>query len=194
MKRLVIAVDCDDVLVASTKFLVEAYNQRYGTLVQLESAYLSGNPDWAAKREEVHRRINAIQLSDEYGSIAPSSEAIEAIGNLADNHELHLVTARAPKIKAVTDRMINDYFPDCFKSIEHVGFNTSKSQTCLNIGADILIDDNLKHLQEAKAADISHLLWFGDYQWQDRTAGAVGITVVRTWPEVADVVSRLSHE
>ncbi len=184
MKRLVIAIDCDDVLVASTRFIIDTYNKAYDTSVQLQSAHVSGNPDWQAERDEVHRRIRVIQLSEGYGQLAPSSQAIEAINQLAAQHEIHLVTARSQEIAAVTQQMVDLYFPNCFTSIEHTGFNTSKEKACLAIGAQLLVDDNLKHLLASQSVGVESLFWFGDYPWQDKSILPRGITATRSWPDV----------
>lgn len=194
MRRLVIAVDCDDVLLDSTAFIVGKYNEQYGAAVTLQEAHTPGNPDWGAERDEVYRRIDAIQLSREYGALAPTDEVITGVRELAAHHELHLVTARSEAVMSVTKRMIEQYFPGCFTSIEHVGQLRAKSEICCAINADVLIDDNIKHLHDAAENGIDHLLWFGNYPWQVALEAPIGVARCRDWQEAQQEIQRLAGE
>ncbi len=192
MKRLVIAVDCDDVLIGATDYLVEEYNRLYNTQVEKKQAHTSKNPQWAAERDEVFRRLHAIQSSKEYATIIPTHQTIKAIQQLAKHHELHLVTARSSDVIAVTFSMVEKYFPDCFDSIEHVGADVPKGEYCAAISADVLIDDNLKNLEGAYECGIKHLLWFGEYEWQDGNAGTVQVVRCYDWPSAEDEIERIA--
>lgn len=193
MKRLVIAIDCDDVLVPCTEYLVHEYNRLFGTQISLGAAHVFTVDTWGAEREEVHRRLDAIQLSDEYAQIIPHAKAIGSVERLASSHELHMVTARPEVIMGVTQRMIDRYFPNCFTSVHHVGPTGNKGDECVALRADVLIDDSLKHLLGAQTAGIANLLWFGHYPWQDRSVVPGGISVVSGWTHVAERITRLSH-
>lgn len=165
-RRLTIAIDCDDVLVHTTERLIDTYNSQYGTSVKLAHAYLSNNDEWGAERDEVFRRIVAIQRSDEYAAVAPSEQTIAVIKRLARRHELHLVTARFNEVMSVTTRMLDTYFPDCFTGIEHVGPDRPKGEVCRTIGANVMVDDSFHHLESAATSGVERLVWFGNYPWQ----------------------------
>ena len=51
MKRLVIAVDCDDVLVSTAPYFVDTYNNTYGTSGTLEYAHSPDPSVWGASEE-----------------------------------------------------------------------------------------------------------------------------------------------
>jgi 5'(3')-deoxyribonucleotidase len=184
-KRLVIAIDCDDVLVDSTKFLVEEYNRLYGTAVLLKDAHMTDNTQWEAESEEVHGRIDRIQLSDRYTSLVPTDETVKVIHTLATVYELHLITARAGVVAAVTQAMLDEYFTSCFTRVEHVGQTKTKGEVCAEIGADVLIDDNVKHLLSALEHGVASAVWFGDYAWQDGTVPS-NIIRCRDWSAVLE--------
>ena len=136
MKRLVIAVNCDDVLVPSMERIVEIYNNTYGTNVQLEGAHDGKNPDWqSSSHEEIAERIHAIQEQPEYAATAPFEDAREACRRLAQTHELHLVTARPGGIMTLTLAMLERYFKGVFTEIEHVGFKGNKGEICQRLAA-----------------------------------------------------------
>ena len=174
MRRLVIAVDCDDVLVPSTQKIVTLYNQQHGTNVQLDGAHMSGNQDWQASREDTAERIYDIQLMNEYVEMQPFDDAIRYCRELAQNHELHLVTARPGRIMHTTLAMLEGYFPSVFTEIEHIGLGGSKGEVCQRLKADVLIDDNHKHLMSARECGVDSLVWFGDYPWQTQVDASGG--------------------
>lgn len=192
MKRLVIAVDCDDVLVLSTEHIVTRYNALYGTNVQLAEAHTSNNPGWRASREEIAQRIYDIQLDDSYGEATPLAAAIEVCARLSRRHHLHLVTARPGRVIPVTIAMIEAYFPGVFREIEHVGLDGNKGDVCRRLQADVLIDDNYKHLETARDCGIGHLLWFGNYPWQKQASQLTDVVRCTDWESVEREVERIA--
>lgn len=195
MKRLVIAIDCDDVLVPSTEQIVAMYNHQFGTIVQLEGAHTSKNPAWQADRETIGERIYDIQLTEEYAQTPPFQDAVEACRRLSELHELHLVTARPEKIMSVTKRMLDLHFNGIFQEIEHVGLDGNKGEICKKLQADVLIDDNYKHLLMANECQIPSLIWFGDYAWQTATEQDPNVNVMRCkdWQGVEQEISRIAN-
>lgn len=115
-RRLVIVSDCDDVLIHATEYLVDTYNAMYGTEVTLAHAHDSTYDQWQTERFEVLRRLAEIQTTPEYAAIAPPAHTVAAVRRLAEQHDLHLVTARELSVAHVTEYMIDQYFPDCFVS------------------------------------------------------------------------------
>ena len=174
-KKLVVAIDCDDVLLPSTIRIVERYNTLYQTAVELEHAHSSAYPGWNADRGTIHGRILEIQSSPEYAGTPPFEDAVTAVHRLATEYELHLVTARPVAVMAVTNGMIESHFGKCFASVEHVGLDGSKGEICRRIGADVLVDDNLKHLVDAASYGVIHGLWFGEYPWQQNDSSDIAI-------------------
>lgn len=193
-KRLIIAIDCDDALIETTRFLVDTYNSLYGASVTLENAHSSHNPEWqSTDRQEVYRRIRSIQMSDEFGELAPTQAAVDAVHRLAANHELHLVTARHDEVAAVTHRMLGRYFKGCFTGIEHAGPDRPKGEICASLKADMMIDDNLLYLESVVMGCTTHPIWFGDYPWQkEHSETTLPVQRCRTWQEVEDAVTKYS--
>lgn len=190
--RLIIAIDCDDVLVPSTHAIVDEYNRRYGTQVSYERSHETGNEEWGASRDQTKHRIHEIQLSEEYGAIEPFADAVDAVSRLAQQHELHLITARDGKLLDVTVTMIDKFFPNCFTSLEHVGFDGTKGDVCSRLNADALIDDNLKHLQHAQGCGVGTLLWFGGYPWNSGVDAPAGIVRSPDWDHARQYIEGLS--
>lgn len=192
MKRLVIAVDCDDVLIDTTVKLVEVYNERHGTQVKLSEAFMSNNLDWGAPYDEVFLRFVDIYKSDSFRGVKPSSEAIEASERLAKDHELHLVTARSRHMEPVTKKMLEDYFPGMFATVSHVEERGNKGSVCQSLGAGVLIDDSAKHLATASTYGIGNLIWFGEHPWNTAdTLTISGVKRAMNWHEVEAEIERI---
>lgn len=192
MEDLVLAVDCDDVLLASQEEILRQYNLRWKTNVLLENAYAAGNEAWQADPATIAERIYDIQLSKEYGKLAPFPDAVEVCYRLAERYELHMVTARPDRIMPVTTAMLEQYFNGVFSKIEHVGLGGNKGDVCRNLKASVLIDDNAYHLKTAAQCGVPHLLWFGDYAWQRGGTEGLGIRRCRDWYEVEVEVGRIA--
>lgn len=192
IERFVVAVDCDDVLLPSNELIISLYNQRHGTNVQLAGAHSAQNPDWQASPEEIAERIYDIQLSHEYLRAKPFEDAIEVCERLSSIHELHVVTARPSKIMHTTLAMLNDYFPDVFTEVEHVGLRGNKGEVCQRLQADVLIDDNYKHLEAAKLYGIKNLYWFGEYPWQDGDVASGEVVRCKDWVVVEHEIGRIA--
>ena len=197
MRRLVIAIDCDDVLIETTQYIVESYNRLYKTSVTLSRAYESGNDEWGvADKADLLKRLSDIQLSDEYAVIEPIEEAIHAVKKLARHHELHLVTARHHSVEALTLKMLDVFLPGVFTSVEHVGQDRPKGEICRLIGSDILVDDNAKHLVSAleHGMPAGGAIHFGDYAWNRHDAASDSFVSCASWDDVMREVQKIAGQ
>lgn len=192
MQRLVIAIDCDDVLIDSTSWIIDEYNRRYGTSVDLRDAFVLDERQFGANRMQVFERFNELYSLKEFGEIQPRADAIEVVNRLGKKHDLHLVTARHFALELVTLQMLNKYFPNQFVEINHVG-EESKGQVCSAVRADVIIDDNAKHLKDAKSCGVKERIWFGAYPWQEYDGESAEYTTrCVDWFGVERVVNQLA--
>ena len=203
MKRLIIAIDCDDVLVDTAQDLLQFYNQKYGTSLDETNFYATDiDPDkfGVTTFQEVIERFSERFLMLEHLEIAPSQSTIEAIRRLACTHELHLITGRSSAMEQATLAMVNRYFKGCFTTIEHTNYITAdkhavkrtKGEVCMKIGADILVDDYIEHVRNVIAAGVPHAIIFGDFDWGKR--GSVPDNTKRcvSWREVEDEIEQIA--
>ncbi len=191
-KRLVIAIDCDDVLIPTTQFLVRAYNMRYGTAVTLEKSHTPDDHMWGAAHDEVIARLAKLTQEDAYKRLKPGVIEKHILQQLALRHELHVVTARQESEREYTETLLGRELPGVFTSMEFLGWTGSKGEVCKAIGADILIDDNIKHLRTARECGVQHLVWFGNYPW-NRVGESSDDSVVRCddWTAVKEVIDEV---
>lgn len=201
-RRLVIAIDCDDVLTETAQHIINYYNSRFGTEVGFEHFYDTSDETleiWGVKsRNEAIERVAQFLHSEEHSRIAPYPEAIIAIKALAAEHELHLISGRVDALKPVTERMLQEHFSGCFESIEHTNFiaplssevvRRSKGDICKALKADVLIDDHPHHGESALTAGIGKVILFGDYAWNQLDALPDGMVRCQDWTRALEEVS-----
>jgi 5'(3')-deoxyribonucleotidase len=189
MRKFVIAVDCDDVLVRTSPFFVSAYNRTFGTSVTLDGAH-THDERWQADRDTFEARLAELMKTDEYKALSPSNEEAQVLKRLAKDHELHVITARRPHERELTQAMLDTYIPGVFQSLELVGFAGSKGSVTERLKADMLIDDNVHHLEDAVEHGLPHdgAILFGDYPWN--VDNSSNFTRCHTWEEVEKEVDR----
>lgn len=199
-RRLVIAVDCDDVLLPTAEAIIANYNRRFGTNVTLADMYKPATSEtWGTDSDDVAiERVNEFLRSDEHARLRPTASAIAGVKELASQHELHLITGRADFLKAVTRQMLDEHFPDCFTSIEHTNYilpststavRRSKGDVCAIINATVLIDDHLVHGAAALDANLEKVIVFGDYPWNSDVGLSEGMVCCEDWDAVIQEVA-----
>ncbi len=195
MKRLVIAIDCDDVLVNTTHFFVDAYNKEYGTSVQLAQAHDESFDIWQADKELLASRLSQLMDTEAYRMLGPRLDEVVVLKELAESHELHVVTARREGEREATQAMLDRYVPGIFTSLEFVGFEGSKGGVCKKISADILIDDNARHLHDALGHGLPEggAILFGAYEWNAPNPDYHdGLISCHDWDSVKSVIEQIT--
>lgn len=198
MKRLVIAIDCDDVLIPTAPEIIKAYNHEYGTTLDVADFYSRDPSKWGVDDiAQASARVGKYLLSDAHAAIAPTDEAVRAVSHLAKHHELHLVTGRSRALRQLTVAMVEKYFSDCFASIELTDFyddahRRTKGDVCQSIGADILVDDHLEHIESVLAVGMKEVIVFGEYPWNQSSTMPQGAKRCKDWVEVTAEVDKLA--
>lgn len=191
-KKLVITVDCDDVLVSTSPFFVDLYNKTYGTNGTLEYAHSPDPKVWQADEQVIGDRWFAMTEHEDYKKLAPTETETAVLRRLAKVHELHLVTARKEGEREFTQYMLDQHLEGVFQSMTFVGWAGSKGDICNNLQADVLIDDSFRHLVSAYNRGVRNLLWFGDYPWQTEEPGDVPIRRCLGWSDVEAEIGRIA--
>jgi uncharacterized HAD superfamily protein len=199
MKRQKIGVDIDDVLAASAEGFAAFSNKQWGTNLTAADYAEEWAPLWGVSVEEAIKRADELHAQGAHRDYSPFAEAFQVLGVLRERYELEVVTSRRVSVKGVTQEWLDRYFPGIFQGVHYVGMwddshpaniqhrlQQTKGALCRAIGADYLIDDQLKHCVAAAEAGVQALL-FGDYSW-NRTANDLpnGVTRTHTWQEVKE--------
>lgn len=202
-RRLVIAIDCDDVLVPSVHSLLEGYNSMFGARVAVEHFYEPATvATWGTDDDDLARRqFERYLKSENYTPAQPFAEAIDIVAALAKEHELHLVTGRAGDREPETRQLLDEHFPGCFTSVEHTNHYVSsdysvvprsKGDVCREINAEVFIDDHVFHGREVFDAGVKEIIVFGDYPWNQARLGT-GMKRCVDWNEVWREVTKLAE-
>lgn len=196
-RKLIIAFDCDDVLVLTSPKLLKAYDKKYGTNVDPAHLY-EDHPSWGASHADAVQRILQLHGEKVVTAVAPLSETKRLISKLHKaGHELHVITGRHDFQAKDTLRQLDKHFPGIFKSVEFTSYfgaaHRDKACVCKELGVDIFIDDLIDHCNIVQRSGIKTIL-YGDYPWNSSRAGLEqGIVCCPTMDDVYAEVQRVSQ-
>jgi 5'(3')-deoxyribonucleotidase len=186
----IIALDCDDVIVATGELLVNHYNQLHGTTVRPQDFYSKDYEHvWRAEPETATRDLFAYLLTEEYIQLAPMENAAAVLRKLAEQYTLYIVTGRPDETEQATLQWIEKYLPGIFEQVIFTNFfklNDSKgalrtkADVCKELGAQWLVDDHLYHIHNVADQGITGLL-FGDLPWEQLESPSPHIVKIKDW-------------
>ncbi|SRR6266568_692516 len=147
--------------------------------------------------EEGVKRAGELHDAGLFGSYVAIDQALPVLQSLKGRYDLIIVTSRRQRIKPETDVWLAQNFPGIFSAVHYVGFYDKdkptdvrkglvqhKAALCRELGADYLVDNQLKHCLGAAECGVEASL-FGNYRW-NRAAEKLpeGVAEVHNWNEV----------
>lgn len=196
MTKPIIAVDIDDVLANNAAGFVAFSNQRWGTHLTVDDYEEHWARVWGIEHdlEEVTRRRDLFVGSGVHRNFSPTDSAHDILRRLSSQFDLHVVTSRLLTMKDDTTLWLTEHYGDVFtdRTIHYAGIwdtlstnshNETKATIVSALGADYLIDDQIKHC-EAVAETGKQALLFGDYGWNRAERLHPNITRVNNWMDV----------
>mgnify|MGYP001599086336 FL=1 len=167
---MIIGIDVDEVLAEMLEAFLEFHNQNYKTALQKKDMFsYSFHEVIGGTDEETRKKLIAFFDTDLFQNIRPVQGSLEAISRLAKEHKLCIITARPNILRVQTERWLQQYFPDCFQSIDLTnqwhgeGSRKLKSEVGKKNKIDMMIDDSLHHAQDCASQGIYTLL--ADFQY-----------------------------
>jgi len=197
VKKPIIAIDIDDVLAKSAQNFVEYSNNHWGTLLTVDDYDENWTKLWQVDNEEAGRRSQEYLGSGILGTYEHNEDAIEVFEKLKEDFKLIVVTSRSTWLKDETTVWIKNKYPYIFtdediyfagiwdKGVCDEAIISDKGDFIMNLGADYIIDDQLKHCIGAARCGIKALL-FGDYGWNRLEDLPSRVDRVRNWSEVLE--------
>lgn len=197
MKKQTIAVDIDDVLAANAEAFVKFSNDRWGTHLTVDDFTENWAEMWQVEHDEWIARRHAVIDSKLHTSYRFFEEARPVLKELKKRYKLIVVSARSKQISKDTTDWIGRNFADIFTEIHyakiwddmdrpiHEKIKLTKKDILQQVGADYLIDDQLKHCTAAAEAGIESLL-FGDYAWNQAKRLPARVTRIKDWQSVLE--------
>ncbi len=196
MTRQIIAVDIDDVLADTTDTLRLFVNDKFG--VDLGKHHYRVKAEYWGYYETVWSKhgIQASGVLDEFHAkytlnqmdAKPVYGAKKAISMLSSKYTLVAVSSRAVDQQLETERWLKHVFGDVFKTVLCIDTRKTgleKGETCHQLGARFLIDDNVDHCDSAIRAGLTAVL-FGLYGWQHEDKISEKIVRCPSWGLVSE--------
>ncbi|KRF13676.1 5' nucleotidase, NT5C type [Paenibacillus sp. Soil787] len=139
-----IGVDLDNTILDGTSSHLHYYNLASGlslTADDVNDFYIYRLYGWSPEeRDEVFRQYG----HDIHWNSQPYPMAIEALGQLIQDHQVSFITARPEKFRTVTTDWLKLY-----KFMYHnITFTENKLQACTDLKIDVLIDDAPHYAEE----------------------------------------------
>ena len=103
-------------------------------------------------------------------------------------HEIFIITARAHSIKKELKEITRDYFHKHQIKVDKIIFGTlEKGETCFNNKIDLMIDDNIKMLEQVKEKGINTLLFTSPNNKNIKTSHKR----IKTWLELEKYINNM---
>lgn len=201
MSKQTIAVDVDEVLAPHAAEFVAYSNQKYGTNLTVDDYTEHWSAIWNSDYDTTAKRAKLFSVTV-FPHLNHFEDADAVLRKLSKKYNLVVVTARRSDVKDITTDWINAKYPGIFKDIHFAGIwdkidhstvHATKKEICQAVGADYLIDDQLKHCIGAAEAGIQALL-FGDYAWNQAETLSSGVTRCVDWVAVEEYFDAVKIE
>jgi 5'(3')-deoxyribonucleotidase len=201
MSKPIIAVDIDDVIADTTDAIRLWGNAKSGIEMTKEHYSIPGEYWGYYERVWEQKGLNGVLIYDDAESSLIADElevpllagASFAIKELQKQYSVVLITSRTPLMEPVTRRWIDEHFAGLDIQLyfaknpkNAVGPAKTKGQLCKELGAFLLIDDNVDHCQSVLDERLEAVL-FGDYGWQ--TGLPKGAVRCNDWPAVLEYMN-----
>tara|TARA_Y100000310_G_scaffold209958_1_gene210571 strand:- start:1331 stop:1912 length:582 start_codon:yes stop_codon:yes gene_type:complete len=189
---MIIGLDVDDVLASFVSALLVYHNDEYGTNLSVSDikSYNLGEA-WGGTKEESIKKVYDFYRSPYFRDIQPVEGSKEGIELLSRKHELVTITSRPNEIYNETIEWLNLHFPE--KILEHYftnewhksgNNNRSKSDVCLELGIDVIIEDCLAYAKDCASNGIKVILL--DRPWNKSNGLPDKVTRVESWDRILE--------
>jgi uncharacterized HAD superfamily protein len=169
-KKPVIAVDCDEVLCYFTQSLMDFHNHHYETSLILDDFHhFDLHLVWGGTKEDTNKKFEHFYTTDFFKNISPIKNAYVSLKQLKERYSFVVVTARDHSLLDHTKAFLDQHYPDIFDQVltgNHYGQGKrhTKQELCEQVGAILLIDDNIGYINECTKHGIKGVV-FGQYPW-----------------------------
>ena len=194
--KKIIGVDADEILAEFMEHFLMFHNLKYQTnFSKNEISSFRFEEVFKIEEKAVLRRIGEFYEAEAVSEIKPVKGAIEGINKLLEKgYELEIITARPPYYREITVEWVEKHFPEKFKQI-HFAFNPfnknserlTKAQICKQIGAEVLIDDNLVNALDC--AENGIMVYLMNAPWNQTQDLPKNVVRVESWEEIVKKLS-----
>ncbi len=197
-----IAIDIDDVLSMHAEAFVNYSNMFYGTKFGVDDYSEHWSELWNVDYEELEHRVGLYHARKIMAQYYPKENAQKVLEQLREHYSLLVITSRKSSTRDMTEKWLDRYFSGIFEKIYFAGMwdvvsdrsiNETKAKLCLELKADYLIDDQLKHCIAVDELGIQGIV-FGDYAWNKSPSSSFNLIRCKDWNEVAKYFDEQSRK
>lgn len=194
-----IAVDIDEVLARGLATYLEYFNTTYSTNFT-EADFTADRAFWdvlGVKDEDIANIEQHYRTTKHARDWLLVPGAKEAITQLAAEHELVIISNRKAAGHEPTRAWLRKNFANSFGEVffteaERSGdTRPSKAEICTRIGADVLIEDEVKEVLACQQAEVPVVMF--DTQYNQHIEGH-GVVRVRSWGEALAALGAMSSQ
>jgi uncharacterized HAD superfamily protein len=192
MSRKRIAIDVDDVLAAHAQGFANFSNERWGTNLTVDDYDEHWSLVWRTEREETERRAQEFLHSNAVSMYQHDEAAPEVLRRMKEHYDLIVLTSRRLFMQTETLAWLGQYFNGVFDEVRFAGIwddlshdrhLATKAEAVREVGADYLVDDQLKHCVAVAEAGVEAVL-FGNYRWNQADELPPRVTRCGDWAAV----------
>ncbi|HCR41835.1 TPA: hypothetical protein DIV45_00450 [Patescibacteria group bacterium] len=192
-----IAVDLDDMLCSFIAEFLKWYNPQHGANWQFEDVV---DYHWSnfmhITAEQAIQDVHDFFLTSGFANLPVMPGAQEFIRKLAKEHELYIVTARQHVAEATTYTWLEQNFSGVFRGVlfaNHYSADGSPSLTkgelCQQVGCELIIDDDGRHLGSLLAHNIKAVLI--DKPWNKNDILPAEVIRAYNWDDALRAIEKL---
>lgn len=193
---MLIAIDIDAVLADFLSMFLQYRNDTYKTSFKREDFYTY---EWykvfAEPKDAMYKILYDFFNSEYLTKVEPMPGAIAGVNRLKREHRLDVVTSRPKIITEATFKWIHRFFPNVFSGVyfsnqpAYNSYGPRKGEICIDIGADLFIDDQFGYGKECVEAGILTFLY--DSPWNQSVQLPDHMIRVKSWGDITDNVENI---
>jgi 5'(3')-deoxyribonucleotidase len=195
-----IAIDLDDVLCNMRPALLDWHNRSAGTDWAFEDFTSFGlAAAFGISMDDERRIVHQFHTECDHKEIPVVEGSLGAIAKLSASHELYVVTSRPAEGQFIAENWVEHNFPGMFKAVvmanpySFAGSKpTTKGEICKELGCEILIDDDARHMPSLAEHGVMMLLVSKPWNTEARLEGEV--IRVEDWDEAMVALGNLTNE
>lgn len=195
---MILAIDLDEVLAEFVRAFLDFHNAKYGTKFKREDITSYNFYEiFKEGKSETMRKIYELYNTRYFKNMPLVPFSKFGINNLSKKHELFIVTSRPRMLSDKTFKWLDKHFGKKFSGVYFSGkpFSSdrekSKAEICNQLGARVIIEDNLTYAVECALSGLNVLLF--DCPWNKFDSIILEKDVrkrirrVFSWKEIVDI-------
>jgi len=182
-----IGIDIDGVVLNYMKGYLEFYNQEKNTNYKSEDIFSQDfGKSFNTSLEEARETVRLFRKTDIFKNLDLIEGAKEGILGLERNNDICFITARHESVKQTTRGVFGKIFPDknfeIFFSGELWGSGKTKGEICLELGINIMVEDNVDYALDCAQNGVKVFLL--DTPWNKDYTKHENLIKVKDWTEL----------